>query len=312
MAKQESVIKAIELYQSKAYKEAYQILKKSYQESPEAAYYLGLMYYHGQFVGQDDKQAFICFKIAWEGLYQDGIYMLARMYEEGRYVKKSYEQAFKLYQAARKSEAAKLRIANFYENGKYVAKSVTNAIKIYNEMQKLNNAFAMYKIGTFYFNGEGLTKDLNNAYKWLNKALLAGSVEAMNYFRIMGTKSKNDIRTTSDIYKTAINLIEKNQVEDAFPYLEVCAKERYLPAILKTYEIYKEGKVIEKDLTKGLEILKTYESYKEPEIYYLIGKAYEDGLGVDSSYPSAAKYYLLGAELNNQECKDALYSIRGY
>ncbi len=312
MAKIDLVSKAIDAYKAKDYKDAYSVLRKATKESPEAAYYLGMMYYHGYYVDKDDIQAFENFKLSWEGLYPEGIYMLGRMYEEGRGVKRNYEQAFKLYQAALNSDNALLRMANFYEYGKYVNKSLANAIKIYNELQKKNNAFAMYKIGTFYLNGDGLKKDLNNAYKWLNKALLAGSIEAMNYFRILGTKSKTDMRNTGDLYKAGKALVEKLNIEEAWPYLEAAAKERYLPAVLMMHDVYRNGLGVDPDFKLAFEVLKKYEGYNESKIYYLLGLAYENGEGVYSSYPQAVRYYQLGADLNCDECIDKLKEIRGY
>lgn len=312
MARIELVEKAKEAFIAKNYKDAFVLLKKIAKESPEAAYYLGLMYYYGYYVNVDYNLAFNNFKQAWEGLFEEGIYMLGRMYEEGKGVDKSLEQAFKLYQAAIHSENAKLRIANFYEYGKYVDKSLTNAIKIYNDLQKNDNAYAMYKIGTFYFNGEGLKKDLNNAYKWLNKALLAGSVEAMNHFRIIGTKSKTDIRSTSEIYHAGKGMVDKGLIEEALPYLEAAASEKYLPAVIEIYDIYNKGIVYKQDLAMAFKILQKYESYKEAKIYYLMGKAYELGEGVDSSFVKAAKYYELGVKDDYEPAKIALREIRGY
>jgi TPR repeat protein len=312
MQNNDSLEKAKTAYLTKNYKEAFNLFKKQMKTSPESAYYLGLMYYHGYYVDADDIQAFNLFKMAWEGLYEDGIYMLGRMYEEGRGIEKNYEQAFKLYQAAKNSQAAKLRIANFYEYGKYVEKSVPTAIKLYNELQKQGNAFAMYKIGSFYFSGEGLKKDLNNAYKWLNKALLKGSIEAMNHFRIIGTKSKTDFRSKEEIYETAKSLIAKQQTEVALPYLEVAAMEGYLPAILDLYELYKYGKGVDLDLIKAHEILIKYQELKFPEVYFLLGQIYELGEGVDSSFIKAAKYYGLGADLGHVKSQEKLLEIRGY
>jgi hypothetical protein len=312
MASIDLVERAKEFFVAKNYKEAFNLLKKINRESPEAAYYLGLMYYYGLYVEIDENLAFANFKLAWEGLHEEGIYMLGKMYEEGRGVDKSYEQAFKLYQAASHSENALLRIANFYETGKFVPKSVTNAIKIYNDLQKKNNAFAMYKIGSFYYSGEGLKKDLNNAYKWLNKALLAGSVEAMNHFRIIGTKSKTDMRTTQDLFNAGRALVSKKMVEEALPYLEAAAKERFLPAISLMYEIYKDGIGVDKDLGSAYKVLKRYESYKEPEIYYLIGQTFENGEGVDSSYVLAAEYYEMASSLEHEPSLKALKELRGY
>lgn len=312
MSGNELLARAKDAYLAKNYKEAFNGFKKRLKDSAEAAYYLGMMYYYGYFVDQDDQQAFKYFKASWEGLFEEGIYMLGRMYEEGRGTEKSLEQAFKLYQAALTSENAKLRLANFFENGKYVEKSLANAIKLYNELQKSDNPFAMYKIGVFYLKGEGLKQDLNNAYKWLNKALLAGSIEAMNHFRLLDSKSKTDVRTTEEIYRAGKSLVEKLQIEEAMPFLEVAAKEKHLEAVLTLYEIYKEGKGVEKSFEKAYEILFKYQELKKPEIYYRLGQTFEFGEGVDSSFVKAAKFYELASKLGHDRSDIALKAIRGY
>ncbi len=312
MANNDLLVRAKDAYLAKNFKEAFNGFKKCLKDSAEAAYYLGLMYYYGQFVDQDDQQAFKHFKTSWEGLHEEGIYMLGKMYEEGKGTEKDLAQAFKLYQAAPSSENAKLRLANFYEHGKYVEKSLANAIKIYNELQKNDNPFAMYKIGVFYLKGDGLKQDLNNAYKWLNKALLAGSIEAMNHFRLLDTKSKTDVRTTEEIFLAGKSLVSKYQVEEAMPFLEVAAKEKHLKAVITLYEIYKEGIGVEKNFEKAYEILFKYQELKNPEIYYRLGQAYEFGEGVDSSYVKAAKFYELATKIGHDRANIALQAIRGY
>jgi hypothetical protein len=312
MKNQELLSQAITAYESKSYKVAFSSFKKLVKDNAAAAYYLGLMYYHGYFIDNDDSMAFKYFKQAWEGLYKEGIFMLGRLYEEGRGTEKDLEQAFKLYQAVPNSDQAKLRLANFYEYGKFVNKNLPEAIKIYNELQKNNNPYAMYKIGYFYLKGEGLKQDLNNAYKWLNKALLAGSIEAMNHFRLLDTKSKSDIRTKEEIFKAGLALLEKRQIEDALPYFEVAAKEKHLESVLKLYEIYQKGLVVAQDYNRAYEILFKYQSYNKAEIYYLLGYIFENGQGVDSSFIKAANYYELAAKLNHDKATQALMEIRGY
>ena len=134
----------------------------------------------------------------------------------------------------------------------------------------------------------------------------------MNHFRIIGTKSKNDGRSTSELFLAGKGLVEKKQTEEAIPYLEAAAKEKYLPAIITMYEIYKNGIGLDVNLTKAFEVIKKYESYNEPQLYLLIGRAYELGEGTNSSYPQAAKYYEAGAKLEFPPCVLALKEIRGY
>ena len=305
---------AIKNYKVKNYKDAFPVFRKLAKSQTEAAYYLGLMYFYGQHATQDEALAFKYFKKAWEGLYPDAIYMLGVCYEEGRGVKQDLHQAFELYQAAGKNESqlAILKIAKFYEEGIVVKKSLKTAIELYVKLSQYNEPYAMYKIGSFYLEGKGLKKSLDNAYMWLNKALAAGSVEAMNYFRLLGSKSKTDIRTSSDVYQAALSHLQKREYEAAIQLLEIAAKEKHLPAIFQLHDAYLEGKGVKPSEENAFKTLLKYKDLDDPELYFKIGKHYEDGQGVASSFTKAALFYELGAKKDYEPAKTALLEIRGY
>ncbi len=305
---------AIKYYNVKNYKDAYPILKKLSRTQTEAAYYFGLMHFYGQGTNTDYQQAFKLFKKAWEGLYPDAIYMLGVCYEEAKGVEKDLSQAFELYQAAAKneSELAILKIAKFYEEGNVVEKSLKTAIELYVKLSKFNNAYAMYRIGTFYLEGKGLKKSLDNAYMWLNKALAAGSMEAMNYFRLLGSKSKSDIRSTKELYQAGVSLLEKGEYEAGIQMLDIAAKEKYLEAVFRLAKCHLEGTGVPKSEESAFKILLKYKDIDNPELYLKIGKCYEEGKGIGSSYVKAALFYELAAKKEYEPAKTALLEIRGY
>ncbi|MBI9009502.1 MAG: sel1 repeat family protein [Tenericutes bacterium] len=309
-----ALLEAINNYNLKNYKDAFQAFKKLAKTQTEAAYYLGMMYYNGYATNQDYSLAYKYFKQAWEGLYPDAIYMLGILFEFGRGVDKDLNQAFEYYQAAAKneSELALLKIAKFSEEGTVVEKSLKTAIEIYVLLTKKQNAYAMYKIGTFYLEGKGLKKSLDNAYSWLNKALSAGSLEAMNYFRFLGSKSKNDIRSKEEIFQTALSYIKNNNLEDSITLLEIAAKEKYLPGVIALSESYLLGRGVKPSPEKAFKTLLKYKELNEAELNYLIAKKYELGEGVDSSFIKAALFYDLAAKSGYELAKTALLEIRGY
>jgi len=306
--------KAIKHYSVKNYKDAFPTFKKLAKSQTEAAYFLGLMYFYGQATQKDYSLAFKHFKKAWEGLYPDAIYMLGVCYEEGKGVKKNLKQAFELYQAAAKNEShlAILKIAKFYEEGIVVKQSLKTAIELYVELSKYNNAYAMYKIGSFYLEGHGLKKSMDNAYMWLNKALSAGSMEAMNYFRLLGSKSKTDIRTKEELYLAAESYLVKEEYEPAIQLLEIAANEQHLKAIFRLSELYLLGIGVPKSEEMAFKTLLKYRELKQPELDMRIGHCYEEGIGVPSSYIKAAAFYELAAKKEYEPAKQALLEIRGY
>jgi TPR repeat protein len=301
-------------YKVKNYKNAFLAFKKLAKTQTEAAHYLGLMYYYGYSTSKDYNQAYKYFKQAWEGLYPDAIYMLGVMCEFGRGVEKNLNQAFEYYQAAAKNESvfALLKVAKFYEEGTVVKKSLKTAIEIYVSLTKLKNAYAMYKIGTFYLEGKGLKKSLDNAYTWLNKALASGSIEAMNYFRFLGSKSKNDIRSKEEIYLAAISYIKNKNYEDSITLLEIAAKEKHLQAIITLSNAYLKGHGVKTSAKKSFQTLLKYKDINSPKLDYLIGKKYEEGEGVNSSFIKAVLFYNLAAKEEYDLALTALREIRGY
>ncbi len=305
---------AIKLYNIRNYKDAYPIFKKLAKSSSEANYYLGLMFYHGYYPKQDYKQAFRYFKTAWEDLYPESIYMMGVCYEEGHGTKQDLNHAFKLYEAAAKSGSvdAMLKVAKFYEQGIAVEKSLKQAIQTYIELKNRENAYAMYKIGTFYLTGTGLKKSIDSARLWLNKALSYGSVEAMNYFRYLGLRSKTDSRTTDDIMMTGKALLEKHAYEDAVQYFEIAAKEKNLEGIFILSDLYKQGLGVEKSLEKSFNTLLKYQDLNNAELYLRIGKKYELGEGIGSSYIKAAMFYELAKNQGNEKAATELLELRGY
>lgn len=309
-----TLLNAIKDYKIKNYRDAFLAFKKLSKSVTEAQYYLGMMYYYGQGVTRDYTLAYRYIKMAWAGLYPEAIYMLGVMSEFGHGTEKDLNQAFEYYHASSKNESINglLKVAKFYEQGIVVERNLTKAIKIYVELTNLKNAYAMYKIGVFYLEGVGLKKSMENAYNWLNKALAQGSVEAMNYFRYIGAKSKTDIRSSSEIYKTALSYINKGNYADSIILLNIAANEGNLEAIKKLSQAYMLGEGVDLSLENAFKTLLKYKDLNHPELDYLIAKKYELGEGVPSSYIKAVLFYESSAKKEYTLSINALKEIRGY
>lgn len=302
---------AIQFYTAKKYKESYALFK-SMDASPEVSYFLGMHFYHGYSVKQSDDKALAYFKQSWEGLYPEGIYMLGRMYEQGRSVEKNLKQAFKLYQAAHESINAKLRLAAMYEDGVVVDKDMATAIRYYNACQKLGSGYAMYKIGRFYLTGEGLKKNLKNGYAWLQKALAKNHILAINYFRLIGKKPSTDNRSVVDLYKQGLSAFQRGDKEYALSYLEVAINEGSIEALMLLVNAYQHGELFSQDKPLAFKLLLKHQGLNQPLIDYTIGKCYEKGLGVLSSYYKAGLFYEKAASKGDEDARIALSELRGY
>jgi hypothetical protein len=307
----EKLEQAKKLYQAKKYKESFSLFK-SMSDQAEAAYFLGMHYLRGLSTKQNNDKAFQFFKKSWEGLFHEGIYMLGFCYEHGLGVQKDIQQAFKLYDAARDSVNAKLRLAKMYEHGQVVEQDLIKAIKLYNEIQKYDNGYAMYKIGRFYLTGTGLKKNLNNGYKWLHKALAENEILAVNYFRLIGSKPSTDNRTVEDIVNQAKSAIEKANAEYALSYLEVAIEEASKEALMILVDLYLSGDLLEKSEETAFKLLLKYQKLEDPDVYHRLGTFYEKGIGTVSSYYKASLFYQKASDLGHDGSKQALYELRGF
>lgn len=307
----EKLEQAKKYYQAKKYKESFNLFK-SISDTPEADYFLGMHYLRGLGVKENHDKAFTYFKKSWEGLFHEGIYMLGVCYEHGFGTEVNIQQAFKLYDAARDSVNAKLRLAKMYEHGDYVEKDLVKAIKLYNEIQKYHHGYAMYKIGRFYLNGIGLKKNLNSGYKWLQKALAENEILAVNYFRLIGSKPSTDNRTREDIVQQAKAAMKKNDPEYTFSYLELAVGEGSKEALMIMVDLYLQGDLFEKDEKKAFDYLFKHQDMNDSDIYYRLGQFYEAGIGTISSYYKASLFYIKASDLGHDLAKQALYDLRGY
>lgn len=106
---------------------------KAAQEDPSAQYNLGIQYYGGDGVRQDDTQAAKWFRKAAAQGYAPAQYSLGLMHLDGLGVRRDHSEAARLFRAAA-------------EQG---------------------NPGAQYRLAMLYFQGQGISADYVAAYKWL-------------------------------------------------------------------------------------------------------------------------------------------------
>ena len=120
----------------------------------EAQYNLGLMYYDGDDVTKDYKQAVQWFSKSADQGYAKAQYNLGYMYDNDQGVEQNFKQALKWY---RKSA-------------------------------EQNDASAQINLGFMYSNGRGVAQDYQKAYMWYNIASVSGDKSAIKNRDILETK----------------------------------------------------------------------------------------------------------------------------
>jgi uncharacterized protein len=120
----------------------------------DAQYYLGQMYYNGQGVPQDYKQAVHWFTKAAEKGYADAQYYLGVMYDNGPGVPQDYKKA-----------------ANWYTKA-----------------AEQGHVDAQYNLGVMYYKGEGVAQNYKLTYVWESLAAAQGDEGAIKNRDIIAKK----------------------------------------------------------------------------------------------------------------------------
>ncbi|MDD3842163.1 MAG: tetratricopeptide repeat protein [Candidatus Izemoplasmatales bacterium] len=314
---QESLIKeAVRMYEIRHYESALPIFRKFAKKGDRVALcYLGKMAFFGQGMKKDPSLAYDSFYKAAIELDIEAVYMVGRCLEEGYGIGQNLEKAFEYYSASsvRGSVEGQLKEALCYEEGVGVPQNEQKALTIFVELsKKFNHPYATFRIGMAYLNGQGVQKSPENAFSWLNKALLLGSTDAMNQFRLIGTKSKKDDRTLSNIETIGIDLFNGDRPKDAIIYLQIAANEGSIKALQLLEIAYHEGKGVPKASKTAFDYALKGAQANDPEAMFCLGKKYELGDGVPSSFTKAAFWYELASDKNLSEAKINLKGIRGY
>jgi hypothetical protein len=288
--------------------------KAAKKGSINATYYLGLMHFHGQGTAKNEAEAFRLFGKAARELFPDAIYMMGKCLEEGRGSAIDLKQAYEYYVAAATQGNADAMIsqAKFHEQGIHVIQDVSKAIQLYVELAKRENPYAMYKIGMAYFHGIGVKKSLESAYAWLNKALAKGSVDAMNHFRLLGTKSATDLRNTATLLEVGKELFESDSPESAIIYFDISAREGLVDAYQFLREAYEKGKGVLRSPQKAFQMTLSGAMNNDGDQMMRLAKKYESGDGVFSSFLKAAEWYEKAYRHGVMEAKEELLGLRGF
>ncbi|MDD5602154.1 MAG: hypothetical protein PHP78_04235 [Candidatus Izemoplasmatales bacterium] len=302
-------------YDMRQYPKAYPLFAKLAKKGlVEANHYLGLMNFYGQAISKNEDVAFRFFSKAARELFSDSIAMLGRCYEEGRGTNQDYKQAYEYYVAAATQGNAEgmIRQAKFHEQGLFVPKDMAKAIQLYVDLAKKDNPYAMYKIGMAYFHGEGVKKSLESAYAWLNKALSKGSIDAMNHFRFLGTKSATDLRTSTAILTHGKDLFASESPESAIIYFEIAAREGLTEAYRYLRDAYDQGKGVKQSPEKAFQMALAGAMKEDDEQMRILAKKYEMGHGVPSSFLKAAEWLEKASKLGNSAARTELLGLRGF
>ena len=137
-----------------------------------AQFELGRMYFSGQVVIQDYKEAVKWFRKAAEQGHASAQFNLGLLYYRGQGVLQDYKEAVKWYRKAveQGNAPAQVNLGRMYASGRGVIQDYKEAVKWYRKAAEQGHAYAQSSLGQMYANGRGILQDYVQAHAWYNVA----------------------------------------------------------------------------------------------------------------------------------------------
>ncbi len=175
-------------YQRGDYATALQQLRPLAEKGDDRArYFLGLMYFIGQGVPQDDAKAAEWFRRAAEQGHVRAQHNLGFMYESGRGVPQDDAQAVDWYRKAAEQGHvdAQNNLGLMYADGRGVPRDDAQAVDWFRKAAEQGHVDAQTNLGFMYANGRGVPRDDAQAVDWLRKAAEQGHVDGQTNLGFM-------------------------------------------------------------------------------------------------------------------------------
>jgi TPR repeat protein len=147
-------------------------LPRANQGDATAQYDVGIMYFNGTGVAQDDATALHWFQLAANQGLPDAQYNVGVMYRDGQGVAQDYAAALHWFQLAANQGLpdAQYNVGVMYRDGQGVAQDYAAALHWLQLAADQGVANAQFLLSFLYADGRGVAQDSVQAYMWLNLA----------------------------------------------------------------------------------------------------------------------------------------------
>jgi len=229
---------------------------------------MGILFYQGQLVKQNFKQAIALFKKSANQGCMESMHSLGCIYDRGKIINQDFGQAFHWYQKAAKlgEDDSQYNLAFFYLEGKIVEQNDTEAFRLCKKSAERGHREAQYNFGVFYEDGTGTEKNFGNAIYWYTMSAKQGHAKAE---RILG-----------DYY------YEKRDFKNAAYWYEKSAKQGVASAQNNLGQMYTSNE-FGNDYKKAFHWFRKAAEQEFPSAEYYLGTLYQKGLGVKQSNSDA-------------------------
>lgn len=155
----------------------------------KAEFRLGSMFYHGQGVQQDYREAMRWYRKAADQGDTKAQYDIGYMYDLGQGVPQDYSEALRWYhKAADQGDAnAQCSLGSMYYDGRGIQQDRAVAVNWYRQAANSGLARAQYGLGYMYYHGQGVPEDRAEADLLYHKAADQGDERAQRALGLRGT-----------------------------------------------------------------------------------------------------------------------------
>ena len=207
----------------------------------ESQFQIGQMFYYGQGVARNYKEAAKWFRRAAEQGHLEAQNSYAYIFSEGKGFSQDYAKALKWFRRAAERGLAKSQsnLGVLYYYGYGVAQDYAEALKWLRRAAEQGYGTAQYQLALSYYNGEGVERDYARAAKWSWLAAEQGRVRARLFLGMM--------------YYHGHGVLKNRAL--AAEWLLLAAKQGNADAMEKLAELFHAGDGVEKDIKRAARLM---------------------------------------------------------
>ena len=213
-------------------REAVRWWRKSAEQGDAAAQYnLGVMYDNGRGIKQDDREAVRWYRKSAEQGHAKAQYNLGVMYDNGRGIKQDDREAVRWYRkSAEQGDAvAQYNLGVAYNKGEGVKQDDREAVRWYRKSAEQGDAVAQYNLGVAYNKGEGVKQDDRETVRWWRKSAEQGHAKAQYNLGVMYWKGEGVIEDEREAY-IWYSIAKANGIKEAAESIRTNKWHEYLTA----------------------------------------------------------------------------------
>ena len=244
---------------------------------PEAQFYLGQYYCHGNGVDKDYETAFSIFKKSADQGWLGSQRCMGCCYKKGQGVKASLKNAMTWYKKAgnRGRGDCCYAVGQAYEEGTAYKKNLEEANKWYIKAAEAGYSGVYTKLGENYYWGNGVEKNLSEAKKWSVLAAEEGYKNA--YFRAA--------------YLCARKVDKVTEYDKALKWYQELADAGNAAAINNLAVMYANGRGVKQDAVKASELFLLSAQKGDSMAMKNIASRYLQGTGIEVDTEQGVLWY---------------------